>query len=335
MDAVLGSIALIVILAAAAGWFKWRGDRRPLGKFRVTQPIDALRLFDFVWQGRHALQKLIEREQIEFVLACWAVPAGFIASLLDVPYAVWSLGSDIHTSPRNPLTRLFVLRALRRASLRYANSLVLTQSVQQLTGLDCNLLPYLHPLPTDNPPANLPHDRPNLLVAARFEHVKGIDLLLDALAQIDPPRPRVHLAGAGTWENALRVQVARLNLQGDVVFLGLLGEGALSSTLRACDAVVIPSRDESLPSIFVESVRLGVPVVATDVGDLGALINQFKVGIVVPPNDPRMLAQAMITINRTPREQFTAHLNELAEQFDLTRSAKTLLHDLEGMLGRG
>jgi glycosyltransferase involved in cell wall biosynthesis len=310
-----------------AGW----GDARPLGALRLTDPRDAWRLAIFIWRGVRALNALIARERIDAVLACWAIPAGFIASFADKPYAVWGLGTDIHTSARNPLTRAFVLRALARARWRYANSHALVRSVKELSGLDCALLPNMRPLPRDVPPADFPKDRMNLLVAARLEYVKGVDVLLDALARVSPPRPRVYIAGTGTLENDLRVQVARLNLQDDVIFLGFLDARALAAALRACDAVVIPSRAESVPMIFKEGACFRVPVVATDVGDLGNLVREFDAGLVVPPGDASALADALIEMQSAPRERFTARLDELAAQFDLHRAAEKLAADLQAL----
>ncbi len=314
--------------------FPWWRDARPLGQFRVSNPIDAARLLSLIRSGIRELNALIERKGIDAVLSCWAIPAGFIASFGKRPYAIWALGSDIHTYANNSITRPFVQRALVNAHLRYANSLTLARQVEKLTGLNCALLANMRPLPMPVPRAKFPNDRFNFLAAARLERVKGIDILLDAVAQIAPPRPRVYIAGAGTLEGELRSQSVRLNLQDDVVFMGFLDEREMASSLSACDALVIPSRDESIPMIFKEGARFGVPVVATDVGDLRAFIRDYSAGIVVPPSDASAIARGMIEMMNSPREKYRARLSELAAQFDLARSADKLLRDINDMLGR-
>ncbi len=311
--------------------FAWWRDARPLGQFRVSNPIDVARSFSHVSSGVRALNALIQREHIDAVLACWAIPAGFIASFAKKPYAVWGLGSDIHTYAQNLIMRPFVHRALGRAALRYANSLTLAHQVEKLTGLGCVLLPNMRPLPTNAPRAIFPNDRFNFLAAARLEYVKGLDILLDAISQIAPPRPRVYIAGTGALENELHAQATRLNLENDVVFLGFLDERGMASALAACDALVIPSRDESIPMTFKEGARFGVPVVATDVGDLRAFVSEYDAGIMVPPNDASALARAMNELTHSPREKYRSRLNELAAQFDLTRSAERLLSDLANL----
>lgn len=311
--------------------YNWWRDRRPIGKFHLTNPLDTARLISLISNGIHELKALCARERIDAILACWAIPSGFIASFAQKPYAVWGLGTDIHTSARHPLMRPFVRRALASAKIRYANSTALVQQIEQL-GLDCNLLTNIRPLPLDVPRADFPNDRANILVAARFERVKGIDILLEALAQMPAPRPRIYLAGNGTLENELRAQTANLRLQNDVVFLGFLNERAMASALRACEAVVIPSRDESIPMIFKEAARFGVPVVATDVGDLGHFVREYSAGVVVPPNDAHALADGMTALLHAPREKYCARLSEIAAQFDITRSAERLLGDLEKII---
>lgn len=315
----------------------WRDGTRPLGQFRLANPFDAGRLTSLISGGIRELKRQVANDRFDAVLACWAIPSGFIASYGNVPFAVWGLGTDIHTMARNPFARPFVTRALKRASLRYANSLTLARQVNSL-GFDCSLLPNVRLLPRDVPPANLPHDRFNFLCAARLERVKGIDILLDAVAQVHAlhskngdisVKPRVYIAGTGSLENDLRTQAARLNLQDDVIFLGFLDERAMAAALAACDALVIPSRDESIPMVFKEAARFGVPVVATDVGDLRAFVSEYAAGIIVPPNDASALAKGMQRIICSPREAFRTRLVQLAEQFDLTHSAERLLGDLE------
>ena len=112
--------------------FSWWRDVRPLGQFRFANPLDVTRLFSLISNGVRALNALCATQPADAILACWAVPSGFIASFAKIPYVVWGLGTDIHTMARNPLTRPFVTRALKRASLRYANSLTLVKQVNNL-----------------------------------------------------------------------------------------------------------------------------------------------------------------------------------------------------------
>ncbi len=322
---------------APVTWFDWYGDGRALGRLNPVNPLDALRLLSLYRRGAAALQELIRRERIEAVFACWAVPAGALAEAanraLGTPYAVWSLGSDIHTSPRNPVLRPLVVRALQNAALRYANSLTLAKEVEKLSGRSCRFLATGRTLP-DCPPADLPRDRANFLYAGRLEPVKGVDLLLQALVQARAQNVRAHLylAGNGSLENQLRALAHSLALDDAVTFLGFLSEMPLASYLRAVDAVVIPSRAEALPVIFTEAARLGTPAVTTDVGDLGLLARRFNTAVVVEPENVAALAQGLIAMAHSDKAEFQKGMPALLENFDTGRAAATLLEDLEQTL---
>lgn len=319
--------------------FDWRGDGRNLGRFNPINPADTLRLLNLYQRGREELENLVRRQRADAVLACWAVPSGVFAqsvrSRLGTPYAVWGLGTDIHTSPRNPIVRPFVVRALRQASIRYANSATLQKQVEQLSGMSCEFMPTGRRLP-DAPPAELPHDRANFLYAGRFEAIKGVDILLDAFSQLQGRGVRAHLylAGTGSFENALRAQASALHLDDAVSFVGFLSDKPIASYLRAVDAIVIPSRAEALPVIFTEAARFGTPAVITDVGDLGALARQYRTAIVVPPDDAAALAQGMQDMAGGDKRALQKGMPELLERFDIGRAADKLLADLACVMSR-
>ncbi|MBL7184375.1 MAG: glycosyltransferase [Anaerolineae bacterium] len=95
--------------------------------------------------------------------------------------------------------------------------------------------------------------------------------------------------------------------------------------MKACDALVIPSHIESIPILFSDAMQVGIPVVATDVGDLGQLVRQYGVGVVVDPEDPEALAGAMGEVMNgrlsIPVEAFQA----AASAFGVEGIAKTYL----------
>jgi glycosyltransferase involved in cell wall biosynthesis len=322
---------------APVTWFEWHGVGRNLGRFDPLNPLDLLRLLSLYERGRTELRSLVRRQGADAVFACWAVPSGVFAQAarraLGTPYAVWGLGTDIHTSPRNPLLRPLVVSSLRGASLRYANSTTLAHQVERLSGMSCGFLPTARRLP-DAPPVDLPRDRVNFMYAGRLEPVKGVDILLNAFAQLSGQNVRAHLylAGSGTQEKPLRRQVKALGLDDTVTFLGFLSEGPLASYLRTVDAVVIPSRAEAVPVVFTEAARFGTPAVATDVGDLGALARQYQTALVVDPENAAALAQGLYAMACGDRTKFRKGMPQLLERFDTGRAAEKLLSDLECML---
>ena len=63
--------------------------------------------------------------------------------------------------------------------------------------------------------------------------------------------------------------------------------------LKASRLLVIPSRMESIPQVIKEAFYLKIPIIATNVGGISELITDDKTGILIPPNDPKNLENAI------------------------------------------
>jgi len=99
----------------------------------------------------------------------------------------------------------------------------------------------------------------------RDSHEKGIDILKDAESKIIG---NVVYCTDRSWEEAM-------------------------SIIKSSSVVVVPSRMESLPTTVKEAFYLNVPVIATNVGGIPELIKNNETGIIVPPENPSKLAQAV------------------------------------------
>ncbi len=146
--------------------------------------------------------------------------------------------------------------------------------------------------------------------AARLEKVKGIDLLIRAIGNLDDP---IHLAiaGQGSQEAALKRLVKELGVSQRVHFLGPVEE--MPTFYRALDLFCLASHQEGLPLSPLEAQACEVPCVLTDAGGSGeALCPQS--GILAPVNDVIGLTQALQTrlfnkINISPRQFVVEHRN--------------------------
>ena len=137
------------------------------------------------------------------------------------------------------------------------------------------------------------------LAALRLERVKGVDVLLEAVAVVRRQEPGVRLIIAG--EGSLRAELERvassLGLDdGTVRFIGLRAD--VSQLMSACDTLVLPSRWEGLPMVLLEAAALGLPIVATDVGGNTEIVKDGENGFVVPADDAGALAKAMLRMLR-------------------------------------
>lgn len=125
-------------------------------------------------------------------------------------------------------------------------------------------------------------------IAARLEHVKGVDVAITALARLRDVLLAV--AGQGSQAEALLAQARALGLSHRVRFLGLVED--MPEFFSACDVVCLPSRNEGLPLAALEAQACGARLVATEVGGTPAACDPATARLV-PPSDPEALARAL------------------------------------------
>jgi glycosyltransferase involved in cell wall biosynthesis len=134
---------------------------------------------------------------------------------------------------------------------------------------------------------NTPEDAPLLLALSRLHPVKGIDVLLNALAEL--PGCFLWLAGGGPEGARLKKLAADLKISERVRFLGWRDDRA--ALLKAADICVLPSNSESFGTVALEAWSLGTPFVATAAAGPASLITHGINGMLSPVGDAKALAQ--------------------------------------------
>lgn len=307
--------------------FAWGGSEKVLTRLNPRRPADLLGLARLMLGGRVALRRLAAETRAEAVVAMWAIPAGFWAQDASAPYAVWVLGSDIWGAGKYPLGRSIVRQVLRRAQHVFGNSLYLVEGVKQMAGREAEFLAAGRRLPVATVPAtSLPAGQQHLLFIGRWDHAKGIDVLLEAMDRVAAQAPNVHLHlfGGGPLGPEIVARVGLGRLSECVTVYGYADPATVVGYCKACQALVIPSRIESIPVLYSDALQCGCPVVVTDVGDLGRLVREQGTGLVCPPEDPGGLAEAvcrMLSEGPAGRARYAPALARAAAMFDPARSA--------------
>jgi glycosyltransferase involved in cell wall biosynthesis len=139
---------------------------------------------------------------------------------------------------------------------------------------------------------DLPPDLPVAICVARFDPVKGVDLLLDAVSrELDHgPAFALLLVGDGPERPRLERQGARLRHPERIRWLGYQQD--VRRALWAADLAVVPSRSEGLGLAALEAMATGLPVVATAVGGLPEIVSEES-GALVEPGNPAALGRAL------------------------------------------
>jgi glycosyltransferase involved in cell wall biosynthesis len=142
----------------------------------------------------------------------------------------------------------------------------------------------------------------DIICVARLDYAKGIDVLLHAWGRVmhTPAeflvdlKPRLRLVGDGLLRLQLERIVAELGLQDSVEFLGLRTD--IVDLLQHSWGFVLPSRWEGLSNALLEAMACGLPCVATRVSGSEDIIADGINGLLVEPEEPVEMAQALCRI---------------------------------------
>jgi glycosyltransferase involved in cell wall biosynthesis len=130
----------------------------------------------------------------------------------------------------------------------------------------------------------------------------GTDVLLDAFAGMKDhvPGARLLIVGEGPQGDALHARAARLGIGRDVVFTGKVAHDAMPELLAAMDVAVAPYLE--MPDFYFSPLKLyeymaaGLAVIASDAGEIAALVRDGQTGLVCPPGDVAALRGALLRL---------------------------------------
>ena len=143
-----------------------------------------------------------------------------------------------------------------------------------------------------------------ILYVGRFEPLKGLDRLLEAVTHLRDYRIRLVIIGGDGPETTETINLMQLSqkwgIQDTVTFEGRIAQENLPPYYSAADVLVVPSHYESFGLVGLESLACGTPVVSTKVGVLDRLLKDGMNGSIVSNGCPKALASSIETfINGT------------------------------------
>ena len=320
--------------------FSWAGVNRPLSTLRF--PKDLPLILSVILNGTRTSLKIIRTKKIDIILALWAIPSGFWALALKwiykTPYAVWCLGSDIWDYGSKPIISKVLRVILQQSCVLFADGFQLKDDVETLSGKECLFLASSRLMKADpTVKADLVPDKKNYLYIGRYHYNKGPDILIEAIAKLEPSVKKkvyFHFFGGGPLESRLRKMIKTYDLTGVICLKGYIEQKEAAAYLKECDALVIPSRIESIPVILSDAMQLECPVLVSDVGDMGKIVRMYKAGIIFPSNSPVKLAKSLEK-SFFEKENFTEGRKKLVAMFDLPKTVETFVDRVnENVLGK-
>ena len=196
---------------------------------------------------------------------------------------------------------------------------------QRMHVVHCGVDPALYDAPQR--PAGA---APVLLFVGRLAAIKGLGLLLEAVAALRGHYPALRLVvvGDGTDRARLEARASLPDLAGAVTFTGYRAQAEVARELAACDVFVLPSFAEGVPVVLMEAMASRRPVVATRVAGVAELVEDGVSGHLVAPGDPAALTKAIEALLADPvtrTRMGEAGRRRVEAEFDARREAAWLL----------
>ncbi len=172
---------------------------------------------------------------------------------------------------------------MNRTDLFLFESAFARNTYQRIVGTPAGLVKCVFNGVTANEfdPITTADDATDVVYVGEFRHIKGTDLLIDAVARLraDGRPVTLTLAGDGEETAALKAKVQRLNLGDAVRFIGHVKARYGFSKGRL---LVVPSRGDSMPYVVIEAAAAGIPMVAANVGGIPEIFDTHTDALFAP-----------------------------------------------------
>src|SRR5712691_2786243 len=253
------------------------------------------------------LAYLLRREPVEHLHAHFATAptllAMFASELTGIPYTFTAHARDIYVDTQRKLLRKQIEQAravvtVSQYNRQYLKDLIWPSSGGKVhciyNGLDLADFDFRWPRMVDPGP-------PVILSVARLIPKKGLEDLIEAAAILKQLGRafRVEIIGNGPLRNELENRAKQLGLVDCVEFKGPQPQESVSSAYQRASIFALPcvvtedgDRD-GIPTVVLEAMASGVPVVSTPISGIPELIDSSRDGMLVPPNSPLLLAEAL------------------------------------------
>jgi colanic acid/amylovoran biosynthesis glycosyltransferase len=256
--------------------------------------------------------------------------ARLAAHFADVPYSFTAHAKDLfHESVQPPDLRrkledaasVITVSDFNVAFLRENYGPAAERVSRIYNGIDLQQFGYASPV-----------SRPPLIVGVgRLIEKKGFGDLIAACALLrDQDRTfKCQIIGSGPLEQALRDQIARLELTNCVELLGPRPQGEVRDLVQRAAVFAAPcvigedGNRDGLPTVLLEAMALGTPCVSTDVTGIPEVLHHNETGLMVPQHDPAALANAIARLldNAAQRGALAEHARRLIEdEFDIVHN---------------
>jgi len=178
-----------------------------------------------------------------------------------------------------------------------------------------------------------------LLYVGRFDPLKGLDTLLEAMTCFkNHQRIRLVIVGGDGDKTpdyrSLEQKTRALKIEENVLFAGRIDQHKLPPYYNAADVLVMPSHYESFGMVGLEALACGRPVVSTPVGAIDSLIRKAQAGCIVPDPSPQSLAEGIQSIISDHTIPAAKVIRKSILEYSWSHVASAIVAEYESVIGQ-
>lgn len=177
-----------------------------------------------------------------------------------------------------------------------------------------------------------------LMTVSRLSSEKGVDVAIDAIKILIDKEIDTHLtiAGDGIEEENLVNKVKAMHLEKNITFIGAVEHSEILHRIQQCSILLIPSRYEPFGMVALEAACMQRPVIASRTGGLPEVVVDKVTGLLVTPEDPQALADAIQYFYDNPEQlemMGKAGEQRVRQEFSIQKTANRYIEVYKGLIG--
>lgn len=272
------------------------------------------------------------RNRVDFIFAFFAVPAGWVAWIISylrgIPYGVYFGGSDIPGANPSRFQRIYpiITPLLKLIWKRAAFRSVCSKDLQDLAQkVDASSEFYYIPngVETDRfTPIERPENpKVKILFIGRLIPRKGFQRVIKALPKVRELAQipfEIEVVGTGAHQSELDNLAQQLGVSEMIKYVGMVPYDQLEKSYQYADIFILTSLSEGMPSVILEAMGCGLPVIASNVGGNNEIVHEGENGFLIEGDSRNALAEkiALLINDEHLRKAMGAKSREYALQYD-------------------
>ena len=278
----------------------------------------------------------LRQRKPSIIMASWAFPeavaASWLSRLYNTKFFFKVHGSDINLHGKIPARSKQILSAAKKSQGILSVSKALANELFAMGVEQDKIHVIYNGVSHDKFGLNYPTKNIGdyILYIGNLKHDKGVMELIEGFNQIKEQHPNLKLvfAGSGSMRETLVKYVSTYDIEEKVTFLGNVDHNELPAWLSNARALCLPSYNEGVPNVVLESMAAGTPVLATNVGGIPEVVDESICGKLIPPRDTNAVVKGLneLLACRFSRDKIKQH----AAQFTWQKNKNQLIKMLKG-----